>query len=73
VHSARASRAHSQPGLRPRPPLNINALRVNLVNIDIVDELQLFNEHYIATNVTSSLCSKHRGRHGQTTLTIEVT
>jgi len=41
-YPARASRAHSQPGLsqpglRPRPPLNINALRVNLVNIDIVD------------------------------------
>ena len=39
-YSARASRAHSQPGfsqpgLRPRPPLNINALLVNLVNIGI--------------------------------------
>jgi len=36
VYSAKASRAHSQPGLRPRPPLNINALCVNLVNIDKV-------------------------------------
>ena len=35
--SARASWAYSQPGLRPRPPLNINALCVNLVNIDVVD------------------------------------
>ena len=25
--------------LRPRPPLNINALHVNLVNIDIVDKV----------------------------------
>ena len=43
VYSARASRAHSQPGLsqlglRPCPPLNINALHVNLVNLDIVDD-----------------------------------
>ena len=36
VYSARASRAHSQPGLRPHPPLNISALRVILVNIGIV-------------------------------------
>ena len=31
----------SQPGLRPRQPPYINALRVNLVNIDIVDVLRL--------------------------------
>lgn len=36
-------------------------------------ELQVFNKHHIATNVTSSLCSKHHGRHGQTRLTMEVT
>jgi len=39
-YSARASRAHSQ-------PLNINALRVNLVNIDIVDVMAVFFSQFL--------------------------
>ena len=42
-------------GLQPRPPLNINALRVNRVNIDIVDYVPLEGLNLVSLMVTPDL------------------